>query len=73
MVEISALVTDALGLLGLSCEGSVRERLGKNGRLLVAPKDSAIIIADLAKLIGFAIDKTFISDLDYSEIARLTS
>ncbi len=73
MVEISALVSDALTLLGLSCEGSIREKLGENGRLLVAPKDSAIIIADLAKLIGFAIDKTFINDLDYSEIARLVN
>lgn len=73
MVEISALVCDALKMLSLTCDGNVREKLGKNGRLLVAPKDSAIIIADLAKLIGFAIDKTFIKDLDYSEIARLTS
>lgn len=73
MVEISALVCDALKMLSLTCEGSIRERLGKNGKLLVAPKDSAVIIADLAKLIGFAIDKTFINDLDYSEIARLTS
>ncbi len=73
MVEISALVCDALKLLSLPCESNVRERLGKNGRLLVAPKDSAVIISDLAKLIGFAIDKTFIKDLDYSEIARLVN
>ena len=73
MVEISALVCDALETLGLSWDGNVRQRLGENGRLLVAPKDSAIIIADLAKLIGFAIDRTFLYGLDYGEIARLTS
>ncbi len=73
MVEISALVCDALAILGLDGGDDVRRKLGENGRLLVAPKDSAVIIADLAKLIGFAIDKAFIKDLDYSEIARLVN
>ena len=73
MVEISSLVSNALKLLEIEPRKDLVSALGKNGKLLVTPKDCAIIIADLAKLIGFAINKTFIKDLDYEEIARLVN
>lgn len=75
MVEIATLVGDVAYRLGNKSITSqtVRNALGQESLSLVTPKDSAIMICDIAKMIGFAIDKVFIKDLEFEEIARLVN
>ncbi len=75
MVEIAAIAADAFEKAGANTLslGRIRDILGEDGKVLVTPKDCGIMIADVAKLIGFAIDKALISDIDYQEIARLVN
>lgn len=74
MVEVAALVADVADELGFADipASRIREKLGDTSKQLVTPKDSAVIIADIAKLIGFALNRTFIPDISFDEIARLT-
>lgn len=74
MIEIAELICDGAAAMGDAYgTDEVRAKLGDKSKQLVTPKDSAIMIADMAKLIGFAIDRSFIKDINYDEIARLVN